>query len=70
MQAEVGDPAVLRVPIPVGTGAAEEWVQRVDRRLPEAKPVAQRADSEGDLQLTPPAGISRALATAARTCSL
>jgi hypothetical protein len=53
MQAEAGDPAVLRVPIPVGTGAAEEWVQRVDRRLPEAKPVAQRADNEGDLQSLP-----------------
>lgn len=51
MQAEGGDPAILRVPIPVDTGATEEWVQRVDRRLSKAKPVAQRADIEGDLQL-------------------
>ena len=51
MQAEVGDPAVLRVPVTGLAGAAQERVEGVDRGLPERQPVALRADDEGQLQL-------------------
>lgn len=70
VETEIGNPAVLWVPIPVDTRATEERVQRFDGWLPKVQPVSRGADHKGDLQPDSAWGISSASATTARTCSL
>ena len=46
VESELGDPAILGMPIPVRSGATQEWVERIDRGLPQRGPIALRTDDE------------------------
>jgi hypothetical protein len=54
VQAQADDAPVERVPIPVAICAAEQWLERIDRRLLHTRPVPGSADRMRQLQADRP----------------